>query len=495
MSDTKPCAFTDVFVRGFKNNTGKRVEIRDTVVVGLILRISATGTKSFSLQARGSDDQKMRIKIGNYPVLSIKNARAMAKIHLAAISRGEDPRETARLAKAATQIASMTLADLLDEAEGVFAPTRSIWRRNSRFGRKKAEARAAIENVFGPLLTRPLTKLSTDDCAKAVKNYKSKKSRCGKTTANGAAARALAYLKPVFDWAAGRGTFVKKGAGREPKLDMPDLVSIQDPSLDDPTLEFQRERVLSQAELLAAMPLMVYPAPEGLRQQLDPRQDYGPIAFRFLLLTLSRIEEVEAAQCGDFDLNARTWTKSVKTRRKRGARGPLARRVVTMPISDDAITLLLSLPSFTNGKPGDLVFPSSQGGRLCNWERTQTAINNASGTCGWHRHDLRRTAATILRQLGVAPSIVDKLLSHVNPLCGENVSGAAPNYMIDTKILLDAVDHERLAVNFLAKALAGMCSQGPVSEAVIAKDIDQANTSKKNMSSPWALPVEEQTWS
>ena len=486
MSNTKPCAFTDAFVRGVQNSTGKRVEVRDTVVVGLVLRISTTGAKSFSLQTRGPDNQKLRIKIGNYPLLSIKAARDMARQHLLAINRGEDPRAVTRRQKAAAQIASMTLADLLDEAQEAFAPTKAIWRKNARFGRVKAEARAAINNVFNPLLSKPLERITVDDYAKAVQNYKSKRPKKGKTTANGAAARALAYIKPVFDWAAGRGSFVKKGAGREPKLDVPDLVSVNDPSLDDPTIQFCRERVLTQKELAAVVPLMVYPARRGMRKRLDPCEDYGPIAFRFLLLTMSRIEEVEAARCGDFDLHARSWTKSVKTRRKRGARGPSERRVVTLPLSDDAVELLLGLPSFQNGKPGDFVFPTSKGGRFCNWDRIQDVINSESGTDNWHRHDLRRTGATILNQLGVAPSVIDKLLCHVNPLSGENVSASAPIYMVDTKILHDVIDHERLAVNILAKVVANICSPTNLNDKEVMKAVSQENSGANNKPSPWA---------
>lgn len=428
----------------------------------------------------------MRIKIGNYPIMSIKAARDMAKQHLLVISRGEDPREMARLAKMASHTARITLADLLGEAEKVFAPQKSMWREKSRYGRKQAEARAAIENVFKKLLPKPLEKISADDYARAVQNYKPKKPKKGKTTANGAAARALAYLKPVFDWASGRGNYVKKGAAREPKLDVPDLSSINDPSLDDPTMQFLRTRVLTHQELACTLPLMAYPAPYGLRQRLDRFQDYGPIAFRFLLLTLSRTEEVAAARCEDFDIHNGTWTKSVKTRRRRNARGPAERRVVTIPLSDAAMELLLALPSFQNGKPGDFVFPSSKGGRFCNWDRTQDAINRASGTNDWHRHDLRRTAATILKQLGVAPSVIDKLLCHVDPLRGENVSGAAANYMIDTKILLDVPDIERVAVNMLAKVVASIFAPPVHNDVSIVKPIDKANLGQTRKPSPWA---------
>ena len=115
---------------------------------------------------------------------------------------------------------------------------------------------------------------------------------------------------------------MKDGAGRDPQLELPDLAKIHDPSIDDPTLEGKRERVLSQDELVSVLPLLVYPAPAGLRLGIDPCEDYGPVAFQFLFLTLSRREEVMETRRKDFDLRAGTWTKKVKTRRKPGSHGP-----------------------------------------------------------------------------------------------------------------------------------------------------------------------------
>lgn len=42
-------------------------------------------------------------------------------------------------------------------------------------------------------------------------------------------------------------------------------------------------------------------------------------------------------------------------------------------------------------------------------------IMAASGTTGWHRHDLRRTCATKMSELGVAPHVVERLLAHTIP--------------------------------------------------------------------------------
>jgi hypothetical protein len=49
--------------------TGKRYELRDTLVPGLHIRVSATGAKVWYLAVR-VEGRKRRIKLGNYPVVS-----------------------------------------------------------------------------------------------------------------------------------------------------------------------------------------------------------------------------------------------------------------------------------------------------------------------------------------------------------------------------------------------------------------------------------------
>ncbi len=271
-----PHELTDVYVRGYKNAAGKRVEIRDTKVTGLVLRVTPRDKKTFSLHTR-VNGENAQITIGPYPAISLKHARAIATKHIGDIRSGLDPREEARLAKAHAEARSITLAMLLDEVEPIFGKTRSMWRKGSRVSRTKPEARAAIENIFSTLLKKPLGSLHQSDFAKAVKGYEPMKPKNGRKSANGAAARALAYLRSVFDWASHRGNFEKENAGRDQHLELPDLAKIHDPSIDDPTIVGIRERVLIQDELFRVMPLLVYPAPAELHSSSTRGTTTGPL--------------------------------------------------------------------------------------------------------------------------------------------------------------------------------------------------------------------------
>lgn len=476
-NDTAPRRLTDVFVRQRKPDPSRRIEIRDSLLTGLILRVTPKGAKSFALHTRGPDGKTMHLTLGRYPGVSLDAARKISKEYLQSIARGEDPRVAIRRAKAVAEAQSLTLRLLLGEAQERFAPTKVVWREDGRPGRKKPEARSAIENIFSSILDKPLDRLTVSDVSRAVKTYKPLRPKSRKGTANGAVSRALSYLKAVFNWAACRGRFAMEGAGRDPKVDVVDVATVYDPSLDDPTIEGVRERLLNQKELERVLPLLVYPAPPGLRANLDPRKDYGPIAMKFQFLTVARLDEVCSAQRKEFDLIAKTWTRKVKTRRNPGSKQAGQPRIVTMPLSQEAVALLRSLPSFNEAEPEDRVFPSAEGGRLWNWNRLQTRLFAMSQTSGWTRHDLRRTGATILNQLGVAPSVIDGLLSHENHLANANVSGSAVTYILESLVLDDEPDPSRHAVEVLAKALRQI--EGSVSTHCVSSDLKKPAISSR----------------
>src|SRR5690606_14404762 len=119
---------------------------------------------------------------------------------------------------------------------------------------ERSGARAVIEAVLESLLDVQVTALTLEQLGKAINGYRRKRARDGKSTANGQAARARAYLMPVFDWASGRKSFSKVGAARVPRLEVVSLEQIHDPSTHDPTIKGDRERVLTEEELRKILP-------------------------------------------------------------------------------------------------------------------------------------------------------------------------------------------------------------------------------------------------
>ena len=151
----------------------------------------------------------------------------------------------------------------------------------------------------------------------------------------------------------------------------------------------RRDRVLSRDELARVLPAL--------------RADVSPCAagLKLILLTACRRGEASAARWRDVDLAAGTWTLPMT---KNGTEH-------VIPLSRQAIDLLRSLRPI-DADPAALVFASRAGKALDDWEGATERVQAASGTADWHRHDLRRTAATTMGMLGTIPDIVEAALNH-----------------------------------------------------------------------------------
>src|SRR6185312_3373949 len=94
--------------------------------------------------------------------------------------------------------------------------------------------------------------------------------------------------------------------------------------------------------------------------------------------------------------------------------------------------------------PNALIFATSTGAPLGNWDRETKALQEASGTKDWTRHDLRRTGATMLGEMGELPDIIEAALNHISirsPLAATyNRSRYRPQVAAALQRLADALD-------------------------------------------------------
>jgi integrase len=158
-----------------------------------------------------------------------------------------------------------------------------------------------------------------------------------------------------------------------------------------------------------------------------------PAVLRFILLTLARREEATGTRWREIDLTAGTWT--VPHERTKNAEPH------TVPLSRQATALLRTLGP---GAADELIFRTFIGGPIGNWDRETKALQDASGTSGWTRHDLRRTGATMLGEMGELPDIIEAALNHVSirsPLAATyNRSRYRPQVAAALQRLADALD-------------------------------------------------------
>jgi integrase len=344
---------------------GNRRDLADSGCPGLRLRLTPGGAATWVLACRDRHGRMRRFPLGRYPATGISDARNKAReLHTRVRQEGADPiadRRRDRVIGAAAKVGEGTLSALLALYERQRGTQLKRW----------AEAKRSMEVVFKPLLGRPLVALKSQDFQMLADGY----------NARHAAGAAVRYVRPVLKWGATRG-----------------YIGTEVAALHLPVPVKRRRRILTHEEIAAVLPV--------LRTSDRP---HGA-AMRFMLLTLTRRQETALARWRDVNMEARTWTIPET---KNG-------EIHVVPLSRQAIDLLRSrLPADTLGNtdrpdPSMLIFATSGGAPLGNWDRETKALQEITRTAGWTRHDLRRTGATMLGEMGELPDIIEAALNHVS---------------------------------------------------------------------------------
>lgn len=72
---------TDAFIAAYRAPKGSRVEIADARCIGLSLRVTSTGAKSFSFRYRPREGgNPQRVAIGDYPGVKLGKARSQGAV-------------------------------------------------------------------------------------------------------------------------------------------------------------------------------------------------------------------------------------------------------------------------------------------------------------------------------------------------------------------------------------------------------------------------------
>ena len=371
------------------NETGKMIELIDAATAGLRLRISPRGRRAWVVACRDAWGSLRRFPVGEYPEMGIAAARARAAIVRTEVKAGADPIADARRRRQISKEGKDgigTLGALLDLYAKLHGEHLKSW--PEQIGR--------IKSVFGKLIDVPLPKITLVDLQLAADNWPARQS----------AGAAVRYIRPALKWASAPGRA---------------YVPAEMAALKPPASPGRRDRVLSRDELARLLPVLSAGA--------------TPYAscMKFILLTLARRDEAVDARWRDVDLAAGTWIII----------DPKNKIPHLVPLSRQALDLLAAIKP-ADAKPYDLLFPTRTGGRLANWHKATVAIQKASKTAGWHRHDLRRTGATLLGEMGIMPDIVEAALNHVaihSALASTyNKSRYRPQVAEALQLLADALD-------------------------------------------------------
>ena len=130
--------------------------------------------------------------------------------------------------------------------------------------------------------------------------------------------------------------------------------------------------------------------------------DYGKIV-RLMILTSCRRQEIGGMCWDEFNPDG-TWTLPAERAKNK--------RALTLPLPAAAWSIINAVPHMAGR---DQLFGDRAAGFM-SWGRGKATIEREldGSVAPWTLHDLRRTAATRMSDLGVQPHIVETILNHVS---------------------------------------------------------------------------------
>jgi integrase len=345
---------------------------------GFGLRISSKGRRSWIAKYRVAGGQQVSETLGTLTAIpSITNARALARASFEQAHQGVHP-VAARKQPVVEVEPPMTLSVLIEQF---------IHRHHERRGSREHtvyEARRLLNRALAYLGDKPVADIGKADILALVNDLADRRINQWRGNSKGGslteAAGTLRHLRTCFGFAVA-----------ENLVDLDPTVGVRNPLGG----RRERERVLSETEIKA------------LWQVCDEVRDYGAI-LQLLLLTGARKREIGEMRWHELDLEKRLLLlPSTRTKNHHPH---------DLHLPDLAMEIIDRLPRRPDG---DFVFSvtGAQPVRGGSYSFAKTQIDRRlEAILGkvepWVVHDLRRTAATYMAELGVGHHVVDKILNH-----------------------------------------------------------------------------------
>ena len=358
----------------------------DDELPGFGLRIRSGGSRKYVVHYRQGGIQR-RHTIGPAAVLTVEEARRKARKVLVDVDDGKDPAALKANKQAA---AGLIFSSVVDD----YLAARQ---KDLKSGSLREYTRH-LKEMWKPLRGMALNAVSRPVIAAHMRRMAEEN---GHTAAN----RARSTLSAMFAWAIGEGlceTNPVIGTNTQPE-------------------NGPRKRVLSNSELAAIW-------------KSAPDNDYGRI-IKLLMLTGCRREEIGRLRWSEINLDDSLVTLPAP-RTKNGIEHQV-------PLSDTAMSILEATP-----QRRDLVFGRGRSG-FNGYSNAKIALDMACGVKDWTVHDLRRTVATGMADIGIQPHIIEAVLNHVS---GHKAGVAGiynrSTYAAEKRAALDAwANHLRVTIS------------------------------------------------
>jgi integrase len=333
----------------------------DEEIPGFGLRLRKGGHRSLIFQY-GTGKNMRRIAMGSVDAVDLSKARKDAKDYYAKVRLGQDPASDLRDAKVRRE-------ETFGAAAALFLAKQRARLRPSSY----VDVERHINILAEPLHGMELVKIERRHIAARLSATEQER---GLITAN----RLRASLSKMFSWAIGEG-----------------IAEVNPVTGTNRNEENSRDRVLTPSELRAIWMAL-------------PANDYAPIV-KLLMLTGARASEIS-------DLRRHEIVGDEI--RLPGERAKNHRAHI-IPLSPTAQTILADIPlrANPNGALRELVFGMGEGG-FSGWSKAKEQLDKrieemqGKPIAPWRIHDLRRTCATSMADIGIAPHVIEAVLNHIS---------------------------------------------------------------------------------
>ena len=333
---------------------------------GLVLEVMTSGSKVWRFRYTLHSKRQPLVTIGDYPAVSLLDARAKARRYTEIVASGVSP-----VADAKKDRGAVKRFDTLKEfAEDWY--TNHVAPKSPEYGR--TVKRALEKDVYPALGNKPLSDVTPGDVL-AV---------CDRIKARGAPKMALStrnVIKRLFEYAIARQLALTNPA----QAVVARFIATQD----------SRERVLSPEEI-GTLLRAVYAS--DIRRSLK-------LAVHLLVLTMVRKSELTEAEWTEFDLDEGVWRIPADRMKKD--------KEHWVYLSTQAVEMLRELFEMSGNHVH--VFPTSRGrgdAPIAKSTLNQAVRSLSLDIQHFVLHDFRRTASTHLHEMGMASDAIEKALAH-----------------------------------------------------------------------------------
>lgn len=374
----------------------KRTEIYDTLVKGMILRITPKGSKSFAYRYWYDGKSKQRT-IGSVDNYSLAEARDKAESWRRMLDNGIDPINEKQKNREA-----ITLGEYVREFINDYVETNL-----------KQSTQRTYKSRLNKILQADISKRTLKDIDRGdVRKFLKAESKDHPTNAN----RLHSIISKLFNEAIDDGYLVKN-----PIKGM-DKISDEEP----------RDVRYTDDDIKAIW--------SAISQEWEPMQSL----LKMLMITGQRLGETSKMKWSD--IHNRTWIIPIKDQKT----GKKTKKSHSVPLPNMALNILKKMKPI-NGE-SEYVFASQrdQTGHLSHFNGAIGRVRSATMLNDFRLHDLRHIVATKMIGLGVEFIIVGKVLNH---------KGLSANNAITSRYINDdMIEQKTQALNVWAGHLTELTS-------------------------------------